>query len=583
MTFANQTMSPSQMRVYADRVLRLTTAEALDGVLRRLDRMPLNPAHDAIRDLLVDWGELESAAADGLCPDADEEGPELAWWRSASDAVAEAACASWEGDASGCRGSLALARQRIARLADIDVPGRLLVRTAEGFAYYAVTPEQYIAAARTFARTRTHGSVMCVGLRTIGSILAHVVAATLRRSGMPASVRSVRPRGDPFDRRLSMGPALSKVLATCGSAYFAIVDEGPGQSGSSLAAAAEALAALDVEPARVVFFPSQDGPGSALRSPRGRAAWQRHPKVTATFDDLWVRSGRLFGAGAVEDLSAGAWRRTHAATPAAGAPPVHPQHERRKYLRRHGTASIARFVGFGRRGAAMHERALALHDAGFGAKPRGLAHGFLEQDWIPGRPPAPMAPGLLNRMAEYLAFVGRTFATDEPESIEDLHETITTNAASIRDVDLGAADALAAEARGCEAPRVRVDGRMLPHEWIQADTRMLKVDALDHHDDHFWPGCRDIGWDVAGAIVEFQLDRAQAGYFVRRYRRMSGDRTIALRLPFVEAAYVAYRFGYASLAADALGDSPDGHGFRNLKERYRRSLATRLSGTLQRV
>jgi hypothetical protein len=570
------------MRVYAERALRLTTAGALHDVLRRLDRMPLNPAHDAVRDLLVDWGELESAAADALCRDVDDEYGVLAAWRAASDAVAEAACASWEGDAAGCRGSLSLARQRVERLTGIGEPHCLLAYPAEGFAYYAVTPEQYIAAARTFARTRTHGSVMCIGLRTIGSILAHIVAATLRRSGMPASVRSVRPRGRPFDRRLDVGAALRTMLATCSSAYFAIVDEGPGLSGSSFASAAELLADLDVEPARVVFFPSWEPPADTLQSVRGRVAWQRHPKVAASFDDLWLRSGRLFGAGAVEDLSGGAWRRGSAVA-GSPAPPVQPQHERRKYLRRHGTASIARFVGFGRRGAAMHERALALHDAGFGARPRGLTHGFLEQDWIHGRPAAPSAPGLLNRMAEYLAFVGRTFATNEAESIDELHETISMNVASIRDVDRGAVDALAAEARGCDAPRVRVDGRMLPHEWIQDDARMMKVDALDHHDDHFWPGCRDIGWDVAGAVIEFELDRAQSGYLVRRYRRLSGDRSIALRLPFLEVAYLAYRFGYASLAAGALGDSADGVGFRSLKERYRRSLATRLAGVPVRV
>jgi hypothetical protein len=560
------------MRVYADRAIRLTTADALHDVLRRLDRLPLSPGHDAVRDLLVDWGELEAAAADGLCPDVDDEDATLAVWRAASDAVAEAACASWEGDTAGCRGSLSSARQRIERLAESGEPRRLLAYPAEGFAYYAVTPEQYIVAARTFARTRAHGSVTCIGLRTIGSILAHVVAATLRRSGMPAIVRSVRPRGHPFDRRLVLGPALRTALATSGCMYFAIVDEGPGLRGSSFASAAEMLAALDVEAARIVFFPSRDVQESALRSARGRAAWQRHPKVTATFDDLWVRSGRLFGTAVVEDLSGGAWRRANG----EAVPPVQPHHERRKYLRRHGTASIARFVGFGRRGAAMHERALALHDAGFGAKPRGLAHGFLDQDWIYGRPAAPSAPGLLNRMAEYLAFVGRAFATNEPESIEDLHQTITTNVAPIRDVDHGAIDALAAEARGCDAPRVRVDGRMLPHEWIQSDARMMKVDALDHHDDHFWPGCRDIGWDLAGAILEFELDRAQAAYLVRRYRRLSGDRSIALRLPFLETAYLAYRYGYASVAADVLGNSPDGVGFRRLGDRYRRTLTTRL-------
>ena len=573
------------LRVYADRVLRLTTADALGRVIGRLDRMPLGPSHDTVRDLLVDWGEIEAAAADALSPQIDDERPALAAWRAASDAIAEAACASWDGDSAGCRGSLALALKRIERLAHAPEPAELPTRTARGFAYDAVTPEQYITAARVLARERSVGSVMCIGLRTIGSILGHVVAGSLRRCGVPASVRSLRPRGQPFERRVEVGPALRAALANSGAACFAIVDEGPGLSGSSFASVADMLATLGVDTGRIVLFPSRETPESALRSARGRAVWSRHSKTITTFDDLWVRSGRLLGTGAIEDLSAGAWRRTARMAISSQPdpmPPVQPEHERRKYRRRNETVSIARFAGFGRRGAVRYERALVLHDAGFGARPRGLAHGFLEQDWIHGWPPTPSAPGLLTRIAEYLTFVGREFMTAEPESVDDLHEIVLTNARSIAGLDLTAVDALASQARGCDAPLVQVDGRMLPHEWVQSHERVMKVDALDHHDDGFWPGCRDIGWDLAGAIVEFEIDRAAASYLVRRYRKLSGDRAIGLRLPLIEAAYLAYRFGYATVAADALGDVPDGRGFSVLRERYRRALVARLASAGQR-
>jgi hypothetical protein len=570
------------LRILADRVIPVTAADALRRMAGQLDRMPVNPSHDAVRDLLVDWGEIEAAAADAFSPEVDEEHPGLGAWRAASDAIAEGLCASWDGDSAGCRGSLDSARMRIDRLSCTPGPETLPTRTARGFAYDAVTPEQYIAAARALARDRSLGAVMCLGLRTIGSILAHVVAASLRRRGVPASVRSLRPRGEPFDRRIEIGGALRATLATCGASCFAIVDEGPGSSGTSFASVVDLLGTIGVGAGRVVLFPSRETTEDALQSARGRSVWSRHSKTMTTFDDVWMRSGRLFGPGAIEDLSAGAWRRLHSASAflrGSPEPPVQPQHERRKYLRRNDTVSIARFAGFGRRGVAIQERALRLHDAGFGAKPRGLTHGFLEQDWIHGRPPMASATGLLNRIADYLSFVGREFVTSEPESIDELHETVVTNARSIAGVDLAVADALARQARGCEAPRVQVDGRMLPYEWIQSDERLMKVDALDHHDDGFWPGCRDIGWDIAGAIMEFDFDRAQASYLVRRYRRLSGDRGISLRMPLVEAAYLAYRFGYASVAADALGHSPDGRGFGTLRERYRRSLVERLGVT----
>ncbi len=47
---------------------------------------------------------------------------------------------------------------------------------------------------------------------------------------------------------------------------------------------------------------------------------------------------------------------------------------------------------------------------------------------------------------------------------------------------------------------------MLPHEWLLTATGYMKTDALDHHDDHFLPGCQNIAWDVACASVEFELD-----------------------------------------------------------------------------
>ncbi len=48
---------------------------------------------------------------------------------------------------------------------------------------------------------------------------------------------------------------------------------------------------------------------------------------------------------------------------------------------------------------------------------------------------------------------------------------------------------------------------MLPHEWIRTASGFLKTDAVDHQDDLFFPGCQDIAWDIAGAIVEFGIPR----------------------------------------------------------------------------
>src|SRR5690606_16060997 len=117
-------------------------------------------------------------------------------------------------------------------------------------------------------------------------------------------------------------------------ACFAVVDEGPGISGSSFASVAETLLGLGSRAERIVLLPSWNPEPDALRSVRARLTWRRHRIYLASFESVWVDSGRLAAAlpqGALLDLSAGAWRRL-SGLPGAALPAVHPQHERRKYL-----------------------------------------------------------------------------------------------------------------------------------------------------------------------------------------------------------------------------------------------------------
>jgi len=63
-------------------------------------------------------------------------------------------------------------------------------------------------------------------------------------------------------------------------------------------------------------------------------------------------------------------------------PAVHPQHERRKFLK---LDRMAKFAGFGARVRAAFERARALHDARFSAQPLELSNGFLVSEFVPGK------------------------------------------------------------------------------------------------------------------------------------------------------------------------------------------------------
>src|SRR5439155_22039572 len=53
--------------------------------------------------------------------------------------------------------------------------------------------------------------------------------------------------------------------------------------------------------------------------------------------------------------------------------------------------------------------------------------------------------------------------------------------------------------------RVRTDNKLDRHEWLRCEGRLIKTDALDHHQGHDLIGCQDVAWDVAGAGIEFPL------------------------------------------------------------------------------
>jgi hypothetical protein len=57
---------------------------------------------------------------------------------------------------------------------------------------------------------------------------------------------------------------------------------------------------------------------------------------------------------------------------------------------------------------------------------------------------------------------------------------------------------------------------------------------------------------------------------------LSGDRTMARRLPGYLVAYLAFRTAYASLAAETLANTDDGTRFATLSRRYIRMLRREL-------
>jgi hypothetical protein len=546
------------MVVYGHRTFPLEPRRFLSDLHRRLERASGASSRDELSHLVVDVGEAEAGVADALMPDIDADLAELAGWREIAGSVAAAECAHWYDDSESVRASLHRARCAVERVLRQPLPPVVLARSAEGFACYSLFPEQYMAAAEQLLAAMRPGAVFCIGLRSIGSILAHIVGATLQRAGVWALVRSVRPRGHPFDRRVRMDPSLKRLIESSRCDLCAVIDEGPGLSGSSFAAAADELEQLGVPRQRIVLVPAWDADGDRLRSSRGARVWQAHRRFVGEHNPFDGYASR-------EDLSAGRWRALVYPGASQQWPASHPQHERPKFADIHAR-SVSRFAGLGKFGSRRRERAVAMHAAGFGPKPGDLRNGMLELEWIDGRPATIVSERLLVRAADYLAFVRQECATGIPDSVDELRNMLEINSAAAGViVDLGwDANALA---QGPDE-RVGVDGRMLAHEWIETSAGFVKVDALDHHDDDFFPGCRDIAWDVAGACVEWNLDPPAAEWLVERYRRLSGDACIRRRLPLYEAAYAAYRVGYAHMAKSSVGDRAEAVRFERLENYY---------------
>jgi hypothetical protein len=543
------------------------------------------PIHDAAVELVIENGELEAAVVDALFPDGDGIHPLAQSLRQASVEAGHVLWHTWHGDPEQARQWGGRLAATLGNLPASQMPRTLEISTPEGYAYYAVYPEMYLEAAQRFYFEVGRCDVVCLGIRSIGSSLSAVVSAALEELGCNVQSFTLRPGGHPFSRRPRFSSELEALLRNQPTAFFLLIDEGPGISGSSLGGTAALLQSWGIPDDRIVFFPSWKTDGSHLSSLEARLQWRQHPQVTASFEEVWLDSGRLSAVfpGKLRDLSAGAWRQAVFRS-ARDYPAVHPQHERRKYLLEPsgepGCSRLLSFAGLGRRGSSKVERLARLADAGFTVAPDRFAHGFLLRSFVAGSPASAESvhPELLERAACYLAHLSREHAAEPSVDDETLREMITVNADEGLQIPSATLRYALPASSWVERP-VALDGRMQMHEWICTPEGILKLDAMDHHDDHFFPGCQDIAWDVAAAAFELELDEKSRNHLVDRYRRLSGDRGITRRLHHYGIAYLAFRLGYATLAASTLPGTLDGLRFACLAERYARLLTSELNGS----
>jgi hypothetical protein len=273
-----------------------------------------------------------------------------------------------------------------------------------------------------------------------------------------------------------------------------------------------------------------------LRAPRGAERWRRF-----TFRSVSDRP--LLPEGAHQELGGGLWRRT-VLTDFENQPACWTQLESSKYLSADQKV-LFKFHGFGHYGRVIEERANKLGEAGFSPTRLGQVRGFGQYEFLPGRvlTQSDLSPRIVQRLAEYCSLRKEAFSTEEsPHELE-------TMANYNWECEFG--EKLEDPIRLETEHRVIADGRMLPHEWLfTEDGRVLKTDAVGHGDDHFFPGPCDIAWDVAGTIVEWQMDDVASAEFVDHYRVLSGD-DVRERLPEYVLAYAIFRMAWSKMAAQA--------------------------------
>jgi hypothetical protein len=524
-------LNPPQGLVFRDAVAERSQAELCDDLAADVATALASPP--AERPAALVRALLSTAALEGGLSDA---GDPLA--TAAMEATDRAAGALVRGHADPLR-------PLADRVQAWRSPRRLRITRPEGFAYYALDPLAFGRAAAAFLGSGAAGQpAVVVGIRTIGVALGAAAAAWLASAGVRVRRLTVRPEAHAYDRVVCLTEADRQLLRGAGEgAAILVVDEGPGLSGSSFLAAGEALRALPVPAERIALFGTRAVQPESLLAPRAAARWSRF-----RFGHFTAGDGLAPGE---RDFSGGAWRPALLADPGR-FPASWLAIERRKALSPDGQV-LRKFEGLGRHGDAVFQRARLLAEEGWSPPPLGPPDGagFLRYRFVPGRP---LRIG--DRSAALAAHLGRYLAARA--RLLPAQATAGEQADFARMVEANLAFTLPGRPppRPAPWPRVAVvDGRLAPHEWIGSPgATPIKTDSADHGDDHFFPGPTDIAWDLAAAVVEWELDPGEQQALLEAYKSAAGE-DARPRLPYFTVAYTAFRARYCQMAlAAAAGD-----------------------------
>lgn len=580
------------MLIYGD-PKRCERADSLcETIAARLHAVECRPPgierHAALIGILLTLGELaqgladlefEKLGADDLSPMQEAAGGILL-------DIARLVSRSWD---RGYACDLRVPERTSKLLRQLASPLTLSVKEPEGYAFYAVYPESYIEAAR---RSGLGANASVIGIRTIGTSLSAVVSAAIG-GGAPFTVR---PTGHPFRRQIAIGAQLKRQLLSDPVADFAIVDEGPGLSGSSFGSVADWLEEQAIDDKRIHLFPGHIGDLGPEACERHRQRWAARPRHVVGMDELLLETAnprhRLASWVAdlvgpleqpLEDFSGGAWRRALAGDRSAWPPADH-RFERRKFLAHTADGAwLVKFAGLGDIGERKLVRARILAEAGFTPPVAGLCHGFLVQKWVPAHigPQDFERAAFITHLGRYLSFRARFMS---PPSTGGASVSKLCGMAMVNTEEaLGVAGLGRLKRRISEAWRYEglvvpadTDNRLQPWEWLAAGEHgYFKTDALDHSAGHDLVGAQDVAWDIAGAVIEFDLSQGEAA----NLRAAVADgcrRAVSAELQALfEIFYLAFQLGLWT-SARQLAPAEEYHRLDAAASRYTKLLRQRI-------
>ncbi|HSU54990.1 MAG TPA: hypothetical protein VLT36_13105, partial [Candidatus Dormibacteraeota bacterium] len=132
---------------------------------------------------------------------------------------------------------------------------------------------------------------------------------------------------------------------------------------------------------------------------------------------------------------------------------------------------------------------------------------------------------------------------------------------------------LRVQARTSEMRLSYGDGRLAPHEWVRTpDGNIIKTDANGHWNDHTLVGKQSVVWDVAGAVIEWDLNDAQVEFLVRVLADC-GIKVNGPALEFYKSAYLAFRIGIITFGIGQAQNDPEEQArLSSALETYKRKL-----------